>query len=262
MKKLLLLAVAFAFSSLAVMATPDTLISKVYYNLIDSSLTAIVTHDGNVEDGAGYKDNVAIPATITIGEDTYTVVGIADSTFANCGAVKKVTIGSNVVSLGKDIFVGCDKLATIVWKATRCGDFEESPFLGLTALKDVEFDKVKYIPANLLRDLELESVVLETTKTPSVSQTTTDFPVNAERFSATTSAKAIFVCIGEYFLKISCSLSVKISIGSPSLILNVFLISLGITTLPSSSTLLTIPVSRIKKSSATIMRRNFLIIRF
>lgn len=169
MKKLLLLAVVFAFSSLAVMATPDTLISKVYYNLIDSSLTAIVTHDGNVEDGAGYKDNVAIPATIKIGEDTYTVVGIADSTFANCGAVKKVTIGSNVVSFGKDIFVGCDKLATIVWKATRCGDFEESPFLGLTALKDVEFDKVKYIPANLLRDLELESIVVETTKTDSLA---------------------------------------------------------------------------------------------
>ena len=78
MKKLLLLAVVFFFFSLAVMATPDTLISKVYYNLIDSSLTAIVTHDGNVEDGAGYKDNVAIPATIKIGEDTYTVVGIAD----------------------------------------------------------------------------------------------------------------------------------------------------------------------------------------
>ena len=169
MKKLLLLVIAFAFSGLAVMATPDTLISKVYYNLIDSSLNAIVTHDGNIEDGAGYEGNVNIPATIKIGEKVYTVVGIGDNAFSNCGDVKKVTIGSNVVSLGKDIFVGCDKLATIVWKAARCGDFQESPFLGLTALTDVEFNKVKYIPANLLYNLELESVVVETTKTDSLS---------------------------------------------------------------------------------------------
>jgi CRP-like cAMP-binding protein len=49
---------------------------------------------------------------------------------------------------------------------------------------------------------------------------------------------------GEYFFKItSPSLPVKISKGSPSLILRVLLISLGITTLPRSSILLTIPVA-------------------
>ena len=50
--------------------------------------------------------------------------------------------------------------------------------------------------------------------------------------------------IGEYFFNITCpSLSVNISRGSPSLILNVFLISFGITTLPKSSILLTTPVA-------------------
>lgn len=161
MKKLLLVVVAF-ISSMAIMATPDTLISKVYYNLIDSSLTAIVTHDGNVEDGAGYTGNINIPAIIKVGEDTYTVVGIADSTFANCGEVKKVTIGSNVVSLGKDIFVGCDKLKTVDWKAKKCADFDVSPFKTLSSLKELNITRVQYIPAYLCHDLNLESVSIET----------------------------------------------------------------------------------------------------
>lgn len=184
MKKLLLLVVAFTLSSMAVMATPDTLINKVYYDLIDSSLTAIVTHDGFVEDGAGYTGNVTIPATIKVGNDVYSVVEIADEAFSNCSEVKKITIGSNVVSLGKDVFVGCNQLATIVWKATRCGDFKESPFLGLTSLTDVEFDKVKYIPANLLHNLELESVVLETTKNDSLA-----LGVNALKFKSAESVQ-------------------------------------------------------------------------
>ena len=52
--------------------------------------------------------------------------------------------------------------------------------------------------------------------------------------------------IGEYFLRIiSPSLSVNISKGSPSRILSVLRISFGITTLPKSSILLTIPVALI-----------------
>lgn len=184
MRKLLLLGVAIFFGCMVTMATPDTLISKVYYDLIDSSFTAIVTHDGFVGDGAGYTGNVTIPATVKVGEDIYTVVGIADEAFSNCSEVKKITIGSNVVSLGKNVFAGCNQLATIVWKATRCGDFEESPFLGLTSLSDVEFDKVKYIPANLLYNLELESVVLETTKTDSLA-----LGINALKFKSAESVQ-------------------------------------------------------------------------
>ena len=60
----------------------------------------------------------------------------------------------------------------------------------------------------------------------------------------------VFLCerssspMGEYFLSIMPpSESVNISSGSPSLILNVLLISFGITTLPRSSILLTMPVA-------------------
>ena len=81
MRKLLLLVIATIFGSMTIMATPDTLISKVYYDLVDSSLTAFVTHDGDFSDGAGYSGNVTIPATIKVGANVYTVVGVSDNAF-------------------------------------------------------------------------------------------------------------------------------------------------------------------------------------
>lgn len=168
MRKLLLLGVAVILSCMATMATPDTLISKVYYNLIDSNLTAVVTHDGTFEDGAGYTSNVTVPATIKVNGLDYTVVGISDSAFYNCGAVKKITIGANVSSIGVNAFLGCDVLETVVWKPKTFNDLEVSPFLQVSSLKEIEFDKVKYIPANLCKDLVLDYVLVETTKTDSL----------------------------------------------------------------------------------------------
>ena len=69
-------------------------------------------------------------------------------------------------------------------------------------------------------------------------------PVVFAKVSAYSVANSESSPIGEYFFKITCpSLSVNISSGSPSLILNVFLISFGITILPKSSILLTTPVA-------------------
>ena len=69
-------------------------------------------------------------------------------------------------------------------------------------------------------------------------------PVVLFKVSAYSDANSESSPIGEYFLSITCpSLSVNISKGSPSFILNVLLISFGITTLPKSSILLTTPVA-------------------
>ena len=70
------------------------------------------------------------------------------------------------------------------------------------------------------------------------------WPVVFDKVSAYPVANSDNSPIGEYFFNITCpSLSVKISKGSPSFILKVFLISFGITTLPKSSILLTTPVA-------------------
>ncbi|MPM98885.1 hypothetical protein SDC9_146075 [bioreactor metagenome] len=80
----------------------------------------------------------------------------------------------------------------------------------------------------------------------SKSVTTIPYPKVSPKVSVYSCENSFNSPIGEYFLRItSPSLAVNISKGSPSLILKVFLISFGITTLPKSSILLTIPVALI-----------------
>ena len=87
-----------------------------------------------------------------------------------------------------------------------------------------------------------------TAMTWSLSVMHTKRPVDCAMASAYCTANEVSSIIGEYFLRmISPSLSVNISNGVPSLSLNVLRISLGITTLPRSSILLTIPVAFINK---------------
>ena len=99
---------------------------------------------------------------------------------------------------------------------------------------------------DLVQKLHNTSLELETAIIESKSVTTTPCPNISPNVSAYSCENSFNSPIGEYFLRItSPSLAVNISKGSPSLILRVFLISLGITTLPRSSILLTIPVALI-----------------
>ena len=84
----------------------------------------------------------------------------------------------------------------------------------------------------------------ETAITVSLSVIHAICPVVFAKVSAYPVANSESSPIGEYFLRMtSPSLSVNISNGSPSFILNVFLISFGITILPKSSIRLTTPVA-------------------
>ena len=52
------------------------------------------------------EEEYTIPDTVTIGKDTYYVTSIADNAFAECGNVKKVTLGQNVEQIQPDAFAG------------------------------------------------------------------------------------------------------------------------------------------------------------
>ena len=80
----------------------------------------------------------------------------------------------------------------------------------------------------------------------SLLKDTTVNPVAFAKLSVTALKSAELSCATEYFCITSLSPSIKISNGVPTLILKICLISLGMTTRPSSSTLLVIPVSFIK----------------
>ena len=58
-------------------------------------------------------------ATVKIGGVTYKVTGIADGAFKGNNTVTKITVGSNVASIGQNVFNGCKKLKTIMIKSTK-----------------------------------------------------------------------------------------------------------------------------------------------
>ena len=59
-----------------------------------------------------------VPETVIIIGQTYKVTAIAKKAFYGMGKLKKVTIGSNVVSIGASAFGKCRKLKTLVVKST------------------------------------------------------------------------------------------------------------------------------------------------
>ena len=56
---------------------------------------------------------VTIPATVKINGVTYKVTKIADNAFKNNKTVTKVTVGSNIKTIGKNAFYKCTKLKTV-----------------------------------------------------------------------------------------------------------------------------------------------------
>lgn len=62
---------------------------------------------------------VSVPKTIAIGGMSYKVTAIQTNAFKGCKKLKKVTIGSNVVSIGNKVFSGNKKLKTITIKSKK-----------------------------------------------------------------------------------------------------------------------------------------------
>lgn len=63
--------------------------------------------------------SVTIPSSIKLNGKRYKVTGIVANAFKNCKKLKKVTIGTNVNSIGKRTFYGCSKLRTIKVKTSK-----------------------------------------------------------------------------------------------------------------------------------------------
>ncbi len=71
--------------------------------------------NGTVEVGP-YQDasgNITIPATITVGENTYTVTSIGDDAFGYCTDLTSVDIPDSVTSIGDYAFWNCSGLTSV-----------------------------------------------------------------------------------------------------------------------------------------------------
>ena len=71
--------------------------------------------NGTVEVGRNLNasGNITIPATITNGENTYTVTSIGNSAFSSCSGLTSVTIPDGVTSIGNSAFSYCSGLTSV-----------------------------------------------------------------------------------------------------------------------------------------------------
>ena len=92
---------------------------------------------------AGNVTSVAIPKTIKIDGASYKVTKIEDKAFKNNKTVKKVQIGSNITTIGKEAFRNCNKLKNITVKSTKIKTVGKNAFKGIHKKAIVKVPKSK-----------------------------------------------------------------------------------------------------------------------
>ena len=88
---------------------------------------------------------ITIPATIKVKGVTYKVTKIADNSFRNNKKITEITIGKNIVSIGKNAFYGCKKLKTITIRSKKLTSktVSKNAFKGLTRITTIKVPKNK-----------------------------------------------------------------------------------------------------------------------
>ena len=92
--------------------------------------------NGTVEVGRNRDASgaITIPATITNGENTYTVTSIGNSAFSMCSGLTSVTIPDGVTSIGDFAFSWCSGLTSVTFQGAEPPTFDGDPFLGCPRL--------------------------------------------------------------------------------------------------------------------------------
>ncbi len=85
---------------------------------------------------------VTIPETVTIDGVKFKVTAIANNAFKNCTNLRRVTIGKNVKTIGKQAFYGCKKLKNITIKTTKL----TSKRVGKNAFKGIKSNATIKVP--------------------------------------------------------------------------------------------------------------------
>ncbi len=131
----------------------------LYYNILDDSVSVEVTWGGErgVDDMLSYRGRITVPATITHGETTYTVVGIGESAFMGCQNILSMTLPDGLQYIGETGFANTSLMSiTIPQSVTKIGGyaFEGNKNLstitlaeGLTEIGDYAFDSCTALTA-------------------------------------------------------------------------------------------------------------------
>ncbi|MDR1115845.1 MAG: leucine-rich repeat protein [Tannerella sp.] len=106
MKRTLLPFIALLFAATAVQAQ-DFTVGGLFYRVISRTNTVSVY-------GTNYTTgNITIPATVTSGYETYTVVNVGDGAFQDCRGLTSVTISEGLTGIGDYAFSGCGSMTFV-----------------------------------------------------------------------------------------------------------------------------------------------------
>ncbi|MDO4273770.1 MAG: leucine-rich repeat protein [Eubacteriales bacterium] len=88
--------------------------------------------------------SVSVPATVKIKGYTFKVTGIADKAFKSNTKLKKVTLGANLTTIGKEAFYGCKSLKSMVINS------KVLKTVGANSLKGIHAKAVVKVPSTKL----------------------------------------------------------------------------------------------------------------
>lgn len=89
------------------------------------------------------KKKVTIPETIKIDGKKYKVTKIESQAFKSITKVTEVTIGENVISLGREAFANCSNLKKITVKSTKLKSVGKNAFKGIKKKATIKVPKSK-----------------------------------------------------------------------------------------------------------------------
>ncbi len=90
------------------------------------------------------KTSYTVPNVVKIDGITYKVTKISAKAFKSKSKLKKVTIGKNITSIGKQTFYGCKKLKTIIIKTTKLKSVGKQAFKGIHKKATIKVPKKQY----------------------------------------------------------------------------------------------------------------------
>lgn len=85
----------------------------------------------------------SVPSKVKIGNDTYKVTAVAKNAFKKNTKLTKVTIGSNVKTIGSYAFYGASQLKTLTLKTTGLNSVGKNAFKKTNAKLTVKVPKSK-----------------------------------------------------------------------------------------------------------------------
>ena len=115
-----------------------------------------------VEEGKYVQGELRIPATVTIGKNTYQVTSIGNKTFKDCTGLQSLVLPEGLEEIGYWAFYGCKNLQTVHFPASL-RTIENEVFKDCTSLTEITLNNVENIYAAAFRGCTNLTITLHKT---------------------------------------------------------------------------------------------------